>query len=68
LIQDGENGLLIEPDNIPELSCAIVQVLRNDALAARLGKNGRDSVLKHFSSKVMIPRYEDFYRECVNSF
>ncbi len=68
LIQDGENGLLIEPDELPELSSAIIQLLRNDQFAARLGANGRDSVLKRFSSEVMIPRYEAFYRDCVDSF
>lgn len=68
LIQDGENGLLIEPDNLKELSDAIIQVLRNDALADRLGRCGRDSVLSRFSSSVMIPRYEDFYKHCVESF
>jgi glycosyltransferase involved in cell wall biosynthesis len=41
LIKHEENGLLVEPDDSEELSNAILRILDDPKLAARLGENGR---------------------------
>ena len=40
VVADGETGLLVDPDNLEELRAAVERLLRDDALAARLGKTG----------------------------
>lgn len=44
LITSGENGLLIEPGNIPNLSMAMQSLILDPQLKQRLGKNARESV------------------------
>lgn len=50
-IQSGVNGLLVPPDHVELLADAIVQLLMDDGLRERLGKAGRQTVLKHFDSR-----------------
>ena len=44
LVRDGENGLLVEPDDPAALAKAILRVLSDPELAARLGAEARASV------------------------
>jgi glycosyltransferase involved in cell wall biosynthesis len=41
LIRQGENGLLVSPDNPDELAMAILTVLGDQDLSARMSENGR---------------------------
>src|SRR5205085_6825312 len=52
LIDHGTNGLLIDPDRPEEIAAAITALLRDDALAARLGTCGRDEVVRRFPCPV----------------
>lgn len=47
-VQDGATGLLVDPDSEGELFEALKRLLNDAALAARLGRAGRDRVLKDF--------------------
>lgn len=44
VIDDGEIGLLVDPDNVDQLAGAIIRVLGDPTLAARLGENARRKV------------------------
>lgn len=44
-VADGETGLLVEPDDADALAAAIIRLLEDRALAARLGERGRERVL-----------------------
>jgi glycosyltransferase involved in cell wall biosynthesis len=44
LVEDGENGLLVQSENAPALADALVRVLSEPALAERLGAAGRAAV------------------------
>ena len=66
LIDHGRNGLLIDPDRPEEIAAAITGLLRDDALAARLGASGRDEVARRFACNVLIARNEEFYRSCIS--
>jgi glycosyltransferase involved in cell wall biosynthesis len=48
LIDDGENGLLVEPSDANALAAAIRRVLENPRLAARLASAGRRKVEREF--------------------
>ncbi len=43
-VRHGETGLLVEPDDEAELAAAMLRLLRDAPLAARLGRNGRQRV------------------------
>lgn len=49
VVTDGENGLLVPPDDTAALSVAIARVLDDPELAARLGDAGRRRVLAQFT-------------------
>jgi glycosyltransferase involved in cell wall biosynthesis len=53
LVKHGENGLLVEPDDPTGLAEAILAVLGNPQLAARLARNGR-STAQRFGIEQML--------------
>ena len=60
-VEDDRTGLLL-PDREPTtLAPAIVRLLTDRALAARLGRAGRDHVLRSFSIDAMVARYESLF-------
>jgi len=44
IVQDGENGLIVEPSNIEQLSDAMKSLIANEELRISLGDRGRKSV------------------------
>ncbi|MDQ3173064.1 MAG: glycosyltransferase family 4 protein [Acidobacteriota bacterium] len=68
LIEDGRDGLLIEPDQPDEIAEAIIRVLTDDRLARRLGEAGRERVMKNFSTPVLLASNEAFYQDCLSDF
>ncbi len=68
LIENGRDGLLIEPDQPHEIAEAIVRVLTDDRLARRLGEAGRERVMKNFSTPVLLASNEAFYQNCLSDF
>ena len=57
IIEDGRNGLLVEPDNPAALASALVRVLKNRDLQSELVCNGFATVHEKFSSEAMGDRY-----------
>lgn len=49
LVRDGENGILVEPDDADALAAALVRVLSDHALAERLAAASRPSI-EHLTS------------------
>ncbi len=68
LIENGRDGLLIEPDHPHEIAEAVARVLTDDRLAQRLGQAGRERVMKNFSAQVLLAQNEAFYQDCLNDF
>lgn len=68
LINDGVDGLLIDPDKPDEIASAIVRLLSNDDLAETLGRAGRQRVLRDFSMERIVRENECFYERCIRSF
>jgi glycosyltransferase involved in cell wall biosynthesis len=60
-IIDERTGLLV-PDRAPDtIAWAIVRVLNDRSLAERLGRAGREHVLRSFSLESMVSRYEELF-------
>jgi len=58
---DKETGLLVESDNISELSNALKKLISDEAMRKRLGNNGRDRVTRLFSLSSMVNGYQNVY-------
>lgn len=63
----GESGLLIEPREENALAAAVVELLENPGLSARLGENASHRVSTEFTRELMIDRLADLYDELVQS-
>jgi len=63
MIVDGENGLLVSPGQPAALADAILNVLTDEALAARFVEAGRRTSCRDFSTDVMVEKNLDVYRQ-----
>ena len=64
VIEDEKNGLLVPPRDSGALAEAMIRVLRDPGLTARLGAAGRESAAV-FSFERMMSGYESVYSACL---
>jgi glycosyltransferase involved in cell wall biosynthesis len=67
VVIDGETGLLVPIGNPTQLARAIRDVVRDPALAGRLGAAGRRHVESHFRAETMIAHYAELYESLARS-
>ena len=65
LIEDGVHGLLVPPGDPGRLALAVERLLRDRALAARLGAAARRRAQERYSREAMVRRFERFYHDVV---
>ena len=63
VIRDGIDGLIIDPDNVDQISEKIVLLLNDTALRQKLQENGRKRVLEEFEIGNMTDKNIAFYKE-----
>ena len=63
VIEDGVNGLLLEPGSVDSLTRTLTQVVGDAALRARLGKAGRQTVTERYSFAARMQRIRNLYDE-----
>lgn len=61
VIQDGKSGLLVPFGQPRALAAAALKVLRDKALAARLGQGGRRRILQEFTAARQAGRFQRLY-------
>ena len=61
LIENGENGFLVEPGNAHALAERIIQLLRDRTLRAKLGNSAQARVIEHFSLAQMVEANQHLY-------
>ena len=67
IIKSAKCGYCVEADNPKELSEAILKLYHAPMLRDEFGKNGREYVIKHFSRRNCIKKYEKlFIKACKN--
>ena len=66
VIKSGENGFLVNPEDIREIAEKTCLLLSDSKLRFRLGKNARLFVEKKFSFKTWAEREMQFYEDVLN--
>jgi glycosyltransferase involved in cell wall biosynthesis len=61
IVDDGQDGLLVESENPQTLAEAIVRLMEDNDLRTRLAGAGREKVQQKFSFENMMRAYEDVY-------
>jgi glycosyltransferase involved in cell wall biosynthesis len=61
LVVDGENGLLVPPGDPHALAAALARILRDPALARRLGRAARATIEARYTAERSIDRLEQLY-------
>ena len=61
LIEDGSTGVLVVPDNVPDLAQAIESLIQAPARAAAIGSAARDAIARRYSFDRMIGAFEALY-------
>jgi glycosyltransferase involved in cell wall biosynthesis len=68
MVQDGVTGLLVPPRDPQALAQAILQLLRQPALATRFGEAGARRVKQHFTAERMALQTMQVYHQLVDDF
>ena len=63
VIQNFQNGILIQPNNAKELAEAIEYLLCNKDVRIRLGQIGRKTIIERFSYNVIIKKLIEIYEK-----
>lgn len=67
LITDGENGSLIDPDNIDEIAEKIVELIENKELQQSYSIKGRKTITEKFNISKSARDHIDFYKTIIKS-
>jgi starch synthase len=65
VVDDGKTGFLVKYGNWTSFKDRINQLLDDPGLRNRMGRAGRDKVIKNFSTNVVIRKLEGIYKELV---
>lgn len=57
VVEDGYNGFLVEPENIPQLTEKIMLLLNDKQLQKQMGTNGRIKVETQFNWDIIVDEY-----------
>jgi glycosyltransferase involved in cell wall biosynthesis len=62
LVQDGDDGLLVPPENPGALAQALASLLNNQSLREKIGQNARNLVRQRYAIDSIAGHYVDLYR------
>lgn len=61
LITNRLDGLLVDPENVPEIVDAIVYMLTNRKQAIEIGRNGYNKIRRKFNISILADKHIDYY-------
>ena len=67
IIQDGNTGVLVPPENSDALARAVARLLRDPELSRKLGRSGREYVQRNFSFERLVREVDALYTELLES-
>lgn len=62
VIENGVNGILIEPDDMQQIADEVLRLCRDAEMRKRLGNAGREKVIKSFTAEQMVGRQAAIYK------
>lgn len=65
VVTDSETGILVDRDNPQELAVALINILNNPDLAAKIGRQARAHVIENYEWKQRTKQILDIYEEIV---
>jgi glycosyltransferase involved in cell wall biosynthesis len=65
MIDDGKNGLLINPSDETDISDKILYLMENPGVITSMGINGKKYALENHSLKVVVKKYRVAYEEII---
>jgi glycosyltransferase involved in cell wall biosynthesis len=65
-IVHGETGYHVPPGNTKMLSDFLLEILSDESLSVKLGKNARKRVLESYDSKTIAKRVEKIYTDAIS--
>jgi glycosyltransferase involved in cell wall biosynthesis len=68
IVRDNQDGLLVDPENIEEITGSILRLLNDHSLNARLAAAGVDRVRQQYCPTRIAARNESFYADCIREF
>ena len=66
-VKDRVNGFVVEPADIEGMAEKVKELAADRASLERMGKNGRERILKDHNSEVIRKRFEAFYEHIIDS-
>jgi glycosyltransferase involved in cell wall biosynthesis len=63
IVQDGENGILVTPGHAQAVADAVMQLLEDEELRAKMGDRGRALVQKEFSVERVVEKTVEVYHD-----
>jgi glycosyltransferase involved in cell wall biosynthesis len=67
LVKNEKTGIIVEPGNINELTCAMIKLLNSKGLREKMGKEGRERVIEHFSPDKELEGNIEIYNNLMNT-
>lgn len=67
IIENGKNGLLVEPENTSALSGAILKFIKDPELRKKIGEAGYRTVVEKFDAEKMAQEYEKIYNQTLST-
>ncbi|MBR0177274.1 MAG: glycosyltransferase family 4 protein [Bacteroidales bacterium] len=65
LIDDGENGFLVDPNNVGQIAEKMELLLSDVGLRHRLAENGYEMCRSRFSTETIVPQMEQYYQSVI---
>lgn len=67
VVQDGNNGLVVQPGDFPQLYHALDQLISDPERAFRLGRAALKTVRSQFSAEIVTDKYIELFRNSTTS-
>ncbi len=64
----GVTGFLVQPNNVSELSAALLSSMKDEKQLKDFGVNARQSVINHFSSQVMVEKTNKLFLDLLERY
>lgn len=56
-VLNNETGLLVDPENVDDVAKAILSILKDEKLGMKMGKLGKENIIKKHTEQAMITNY-----------